>query len=118
VGDETTEFATRFSSAVSFLDGFARGSAPAAPAGAGRAADPRAALRGALEAVEAVYATDTGAVRQWPEQRRRVLAQLARLRGKLGATRIGDDVRREARALVLLIDPGARGGADGGSARG
>jgi hypothetical protein len=101
VGDETTEFASRFSSAVSFLDRFAgRGEPPVA----GRAED-RAAVLAALHAVEAVYATDTGAVREWPEQRQRVLAQLAKMRKVLGASGIGEPARREARALVRLVDP-------------
>jgi hypothetical protein len=115
VGDETTEFASRFSSAVRFLDRLATRGARADPGGA---KDLTAAVRDALEAVEAVYATDTGAVRQWPEQRRRVLAQLARMRESLLASGVGEEARREARALVRLIDPGAPGGGGEGSARG
>jgi hypothetical protein len=111
VGDETTEFASRFSSAVSFLDRFAgRGEPPAA----GRAED-REAVLAALHAVEAVYATDTGAVREWPERRRRVLAQLARMREALRASGAGEEMRRQARALVRLIDPAAPGGGESAS---
>lgn len=115
MGDETTEFASRFSSAVSFLDRVARRGARADPA---RGEDLPAAVRDALDAVEAVYGTDTGAVREWPEQRRRVLAQLARVREVLGASGVGEEARREARALVRLVDPGGPGGGGLGSARG
>jgi hypothetical protein len=101
VGDETSEFASRFSIAVSFLDRFAAQGDP------GRGEDRPASLRDALEAVEAVYATETGAVREWPEKRRRVLAQLARLRAVLGASGVGQEARQEARALVRAIEPSA-----------
>ncbi|HEY6004460.1 MAG TPA: hypothetical protein VIV57_16415, partial [Anaeromyxobacter sp.] len=103
--------ASRFSRAVSLLDRFAKGGAPP---DAGRTEDRRTAVRDALGAVEAVYATETRAVREWPERRRRVLAQLARLREILGAAGIGEEARREARALVRLIDPAAPGGGEEG----
>lgn len=102
MGEETTQFASRFSNAVAFL---------AALAGGGKAADAggddlAAAVRGALDAIEAVYETETSAVRDWPEQRRRVLAQLAGTREALESSGVGEEVRRQALALVLLVDPG------------
>lgn len=115
MGDETTEFASRFSSAVRFLGELARRRGRAVPALPG---ELKAAVRGALDAVEAVYATDTGAVRRWPEQRRRVLAAIAGVRAALEATGVGEDVRRGASALVGLLDPGAAGGGPDGGGRG
>lgn len=109
MGDETTQFASRFSDAVTFLAELAGDETRAAPASR-HGADLPAAVRRALEAVEAVYATETGAVRDWPEQRRRVLAQLASLREALASSGVGEDVRRQARALVRLVDPGAAEG--------
>ena len=104
MGDETTQFASRFSNAVTFLAALAEGARDADLAKR-HGTDLPAAVRGALDAVEAVYATETGAVRDWPEQRKRVLAQVASLRGALAASGVGEDVRRLARALVRLLDP-------------
>lgn len=113
MGDETTEFASRFSSAVRFLGELAGRRGRAAPALPG---ELQAAVRGALDAVEAVYATDTGAVRRWPEQRRRVLDAIAGVREVLEASGVGEEVRRGASALVRLLDPGPDDGSgDGGS---
>ncbi|HEY6099427.1 MAG TPA: hypothetical protein VIW03_08360 [Anaeromyxobacter sp.] len=106
MGDETTQFASRFSDAVRFLAALADGGA-GAELTRRHGADLPAAVRRALESVEAVYATETGAVRDWAEQRRRVLAQIARLREALEASGVGDEARRHARALVRLVDPGA-----------
>lgn len=111
MGDETTEFASRFSGAVAFLRGIAApGAEKRAPA---QGPELAAAIRQALDAIEAVYATETGAVRDWPEQRRRVLARLAAVRTALDASASSEDLRREVGSLVLLLDPG-RPGANAG----
>lgn len=104
MGDETIQFASRFASGVNHL---------ALLAGDGTWASllerhgPNLAslVRDALDAVEAVYGTGTRAVRNWPEQRRRVLAQIATMRETLDRTGVDDQVRRMARALVELIEP-------------
>jgi hypothetical protein len=112
VGNETTEFASRFSGAVAFLREVA-GTGPGKRAAA-QGADLAAAIRQALDAIEAVYATETGAVRDWPEQRRRVLARLAAVRAALDASAPAEDLRREVGSLVLLVDPGKPGQKAGG----
>jgi hypothetical protein len=114
VGDETTEFASRFSSAVTFLREVAAQGARARPP---RREDLAVAVGHALDAVEAVYATETGAVRDWPEQRRRAIAQLAAVRAALGVRGVGEELRREVGTLVLLIDPGTPDGGSGGGRR-
>jgi hypothetical protein len=111
VGDETTEFASRFSGAVAFLREVAGQRSGASTVAVG--ADAAAEVRRALDAVEAVYATETGAVRDWPEQRRRVLAQVAAVRSALLPPRTAEDLRRETGSLVLLIDPGTPGARSG-----
>jgi hypothetical protein len=116
VGEETTEFASRFSSAVTFLREVA-GQGARARVPAGRGADLASAVRHALEAVEAVYATETGAVRDWPEQRRRAIAQLAAVRAALEGHGVGEELRREVGTLVLLIDPGTPDAGGGGGRR-
>ncbi len=106
MGEETIQFASRFSNAVSQLS-LIGGDATtdALRKRLGRALD--AAVRDALEAVEAVYGTGTEAVRDWPEQRRRVLAELAKMRAALDRTGVDRELRRMARALVELIESGA-----------
>lgn len=106
MGEETTQFASRFSDAVTFLAALA-GEESHAELVRRHGAELEAVARRALGAVEAVYETETGAVRDWPEQRRRVLAQVAELRRILGRAGTADEVRRSARALVRLVDPGA-----------
>jgi hypothetical protein len=115
VGEETTEFASRFSSAVTFLREVAAQGARARPPGRGE--DLAGAVRHALAAVEAVYGTETGAVRDWPEQRRRATAQLAAVRAALEARGVGEELRREVGTLVLIIDPGTPDGGNGGGRR-
>jgi hypothetical protein len=90
----------RFSDAMRLLAGIAGDGGHAQPAER-RGADA-AALRRALTAIEAVYGTETGAVRDWAEQRRRVMAQLACLREALDSSGVDDEVRRMARTLVHL----------------
>jgi hypothetical protein len=98
VGDETRQFATRFSEAVAFL--------AALGAGKGRSgAVPAADVGRALDAVEAVYRTDTEAVRDWPERRARVLAAIARVRDVLAREAPGEGLRAAARVLVELLEP-------------
>lgn len=115
MGEETTEFASRFSSAVTFLREVAAQGARARPPRRGE--DLAVAVGHALDAVEAVYATETGAVRDWPEQRRRAIAQLAAVRSALGARGVGEELRREVGTLVLLIDPGTPDGGSGAGRR-
>jgi hypothetical protein len=67
-----------------------------------------AAIRDALDAVEAVYATGTSAVRDWPEQARRVLARIAAVREALARGGVDGETRRLAHGLVQLIEPDRR----------
>jgi hypothetical protein len=109
MGDETIQFASRFSSAVSDLEQLA-GSDPQAKLSKRHGSDPASAVRAALDAVEAVYGTGTQAVRNWPEQRRRVLAQVASMREALDRSGVDDRLRGMARALVELIESRSTGG--------
>jgi hypothetical protein len=104
VGEETMQFASRFSNAVSFLALIARDDSHAQLAKAhGPDLAPR--VSAAFDAVQAVYETGTQAVRDWPEQRRRVLAQLGKIREALGRSGLDAEVRRMAGTLVELIEP-------------
>lgn len=103
MGEETRQFATRFSTAVALL-------AALAPEddfrtlrrrhGAGLAS----AVREALDAVEAVYATGTSAVRDWPERSARVLERVGALRRALARDGVDADVRLLAGALVEVLE--------------
>jgi hypothetical protein len=111
LGDETILIASRFSKAVgdlASLSGDATHAALARRHGAGLAT----VVRAALDAVGAVYAAGTDAVRDWPERRRLVLAQLEAMRRGLDRAGVDAELRRMAGALVELIEPG------GGPARG
>lgn len=104
MGDETILIASRFSRAVGEL------AALAADGGGAKLAERHGArldavIRAALDAVEAVYAAGTDAVRDWPERQRRVLAQLAATRRVLDRAGVDGEVRRMAGALVELIEP-------------
>ena len=103
MGDETTEFASRYAEALKVLEGFAGGGTRAGPAGARKTTV--AALLDALDAVEAVHGTATQAVRAWPEQRQRVLAQVAALRDALRQQGAGGEARRLAGALLGAVEP-------------
>jgi hypothetical protein len=105
VGDETILIASRFSNAVNHLAALA-GDDSHAKLEARHGAKLATVLRGALDAVAAVYETGTDAVRDWPEQRRRVLAQLAAMRRALDRSGVDGELRRMARALVETIEPG------------
>jgi hypothetical protein len=104
VGDETIQFASRFSIAVTLLGELGRDETHAALLRTHGTNLPNV-VRGALDAVAAVYGTGTDAVRNWPEQRQRVLAQLGAVRKRIERAGIDGEVRRMARALVDLIEP-------------
>lgn len=108
MGDETSQFATRFSTALDELAQLA-GDEAHAKLLESRGPDLASVVRSALDAVEAVYATGTQAVRNWPEQRRRVLAQLAATRAALDRSGVDVRLRGMARELVELVDPGSTG---------
>jgi hypothetical protein len=105
VGDETILIASRFSTAVGDLAALARDDPHAKVARPDRA-KLATDVRGAIDAVAAVYETGTDAVRDWPERRRRVLAQLAAMRRVLARSGVDGELRRMAGALVELIEPG------------
>lgn len=105
MGEDTIEFASRFSTAVRELAELGRADGYRALAtihGRGLAARVRADL----DAIEAVFETGTKAVRNWTEQRRRVLEQLAAMRGALERTGVDRELRRMALELVGAIEPG------------
>jgi len=104
VGDETTEFASRYAVALRRLEQFA---ASGTPAGA-RGGDPLVALRDALDAVEAVHGAATKALRDWPERQRRVLAQVAALRDELDRGGASGEARRLAATLVAAMEPSGK----------
>jgi hypothetical protein len=106
VGEETRQFATRFSRAVGLL------------AALGPDDDHEAlrkehgsrlarAVREALDAVEAVYGTGTSAVRDWPERSRAVLGGIADLRRSMERAGVDAQARRLAGDLVKLIEAGS-----------
>lgn len=110
MGDETSQFASRFAAAVELLGALAE------PRGARRGrrravpeASP-AAVGEALDAVEAVYETGTRALRNWAEQRTAVLEQIAAMRAALARSVAGEELAAMARALLALIEakPAAR----------
>jgi hypothetical protein len=102
MGEETTQFASRFAVAVDLLgriatdDGFA-----ALRKKHGARLD--ASVAEAIEAVAAVHETGTEAVKRWAEQRVAVLAQIARLRAAVERGGVDAETRREARTLVGLL---------------
>lgn len=109
MGEETSQFATRFSRAVTLLGSLA--------ADAGHEALRREhgpglarAVRDALDAVEAVYGTGTSAVRDWPERSRAVLARIAEVRRAVEVAGVDPGARRLAGDLVELIENGSRQG--------
>lgn len=106
MGDETIQIATRFSTALDQLAQLA-GDESHAKLLASHGAELASVVRSALDAVEAVYATGTQAVRNWPEQRGRVLAQLAAMREALDRSGVDRRLRVMARALIELVEPGS-----------
>jgi hypothetical protein len=109
VGDETILIASRFSKAVGDLAALS-GDASYAELAKRHGAGLSAVVRRALDAVGAVYEAGTDAVRDWPERRRRVLAQLEAMRCGLDRAGVDADLRRMAAALVALIEPGGGAG--------
>ena len=103
MGDETIQFASRFSSAVALLTQVAADGSHAALRKA-HGAKLDAVVRDALDAVAAVYETGTEAVRNWPELRRRVLARIATTREALDRAGLDAETVRAARALVEAIE--------------
>jgi hypothetical protein len=107
LGDETKQFASLFSSAVRDLSLLA-GEATHAEFEKAQGPGLVAAVHAALDAVAAVYETGTDAVRDWPRQRKRALAQVAAMRGALDRSGVDDELRRLAGDLVKLIGPRRR----------
>jgi hypothetical protein len=103
VGEETSQFATRFSRAVTLLGTLARddGYAQLQHEHGSRLAR---AVRDALDAVEAVYGTGTSAVRDWPERSKAALAAIAELRRRVDRGGVDEEVRRRSGTLVALIE--------------
>jgi hypothetical protein len=102
MGDETTQFASRFGAAVDLLTRFASDEGFAALRKRhGRELTP--VLVEALDAVAAVHETGTEAVRHWSERRVAVLAQVARARAALGRGGADAEARGEARTLLELV---------------
>ncbi len=112
MGDETIEFASRFSSAVGELADLARDDGYAGLI-AVHGANLAARVRADLGAIGAVFETGTKAVRNWAEQRRRVLAQLESMREALNRSGVDAELRRMARDLVETIEPGRGAGQTG-----
>jgi hypothetical protein len=106
LGEETRQFATRFSRAVTLLAALAPDDAYDALRREHGARLARA-VREALDAVEAVYGTGTSAVRDWPERSRAVLARLAEVRAAVERAGVDAETRRRAGALVAAIEPGS-----------
>jgi hypothetical protein len=106
LGDETILIASRFSKAVGDLAALSA-DATHAQLAKRHGKELVTVVRGAIDAVGAVYAAGTDAVRDWPERRRRVLAQLEAMRLGLDRAGVDADLRRMAGALVELIEPGA-----------
>jgi hypothetical protein len=102
LGDETILIASRYSRAIDLLSALAADDRARLAGTHGARLGP--ALREALDAVEAVHASGTEAVRNWPEQGRRVVAQIAVLRAALDASGVGPEARRIARALLEEIE--------------
>lgn len=104
MGDETIQFASRFSNAVSNLALLA-GDDTHGKLMKLHGAKLTGVIRDALDAVAAVHETGTQAVRNWPEQRRRVLAQVAAMRAALDRSGVDEEVRRLARDLLGILEP-------------
>ncbi len=111
MGDETTQFASRYSTAVALLARFAGDGTHAAlrrELGEGLGA----AVRGALDAVEALFASGDVALRKWPQRRTLALSRISALRAALdrASAGAGDEARRHARALLEILEPEEGGG--------
>ncbi len=103
MGEETTQFASRYGAAVDLLKRFASDDGFAALRKRhGRNLGPP--LREALDAVAAVHQTRTEAVKHWAEHRAAVLAQLETVRAALERGGADAEARRQAGALVELLE--------------
>jgi len=101
MGEETRQFASRFTRAVDLLAGISS-EAGLAAARRKRGAELEAAVADALDAVAALHEAETSAVKDWAERRAQVLAGVAGLREALargGAEAAG----RGAGPLVALL---------------
>jgi hypothetical protein len=101
MGEETRQFASRFTRALDLLAGISSGAGLAAARGK-HGAELDAAVADALDAVAALHEADTSAVKDWGERRAQVLARVAELREALargGAQAVGPG----AAALVELL---------------
>src|SRR5512138_3411385 len=105
LGEETRQFATRFTRAMGLLAALPPDDAYEQVRQEHGSRLARA-VREALDAVEAVYGTGTSAVRDWPERSRAVLARLADLRRAVERAGVDGEARRLAGALVELIEAG------------
>jgi phage baseplate assembly protein W len=105
MGEETTQFASRFALAVDLLGGIATAEGLDA-ARRKHGARLEAAVADALEAVAAVYQTRTEAVRNWSERRAQVLARVSAVRAALARGGLDAAVRREAAALAGAVEGG------------
>ena len=82
MGEETRQFASRFTRAVELLAAISTGTGLAAARGA-RGAELDAAVADALDAVAALHEADTAAVKDWAERRAQVLGRVAEVREAL-----------------------------------
>jgi post-segregation antitoxin (ccd killing protein) len=105
MGEETTQFASRFAVAVDLLGRLATDDGFAALRKK-QGANLDASVTAAIEAIAAVHETGTEAVKRWAEERGEVLAQLARLRAAVQRGGVDAATRREARSLVELLGRG------------
>jgi hypothetical protein len=103
MGEETTQFASRFGLAVDLLGRFVRDADFRALRRRHADAELVAVVREALDAVAAVHETGTDAVKDWATRRAAVLAQIDAVRTALDAGGPGAEARAAARALVELV---------------
>lgn len=102
MGEETTQFASRFAAAVDLLARVATDD-DFASLRKRHGARLEVAVTEAIEAIAAVHQTGTDAVKRWAERRSEVLAQIARLGAAVERGGVDAEARREARALVALV---------------
>jgi hypothetical protein len=107
MGEATSEFATLFSSALRDLARLAGDDTHAAFAEE-HGARLEARVRAALDAVAAVYQTDTAALEDWAKERARVLARVAAVREAIDRGGMGAEARRRAGELVAAVGAGRR----------
>jgi hypothetical protein len=102
MGEETREFATLFSIALRDL---ARLSSEETHAAFERehGAGLEERVRRALDAVAAVYRTDTAALEDWEKERARVLARISAVREALDRGGVDTEARRRTGELVTAV---------------